>query len=79
MIAASDRLAPEVARFAEAVERFCAAPIRESGPELNFDMRAVGRCRDLIELKFSEMAAAFAATDEYDVEGSVSPIHWIRP
>ncbi len=78
VIAGSNRLAPDVARFAEAVERFCAAPIRASGPELNFDMREVSRCRDLIELKFSEMAAAFAATDEYDVEGSVSPIHWIR-
>lgn len=78
VISASNRLAPEVARFADAIERFCVAPIRASGPELNFDMREVSRCRDLIELKFSEMAAAFAATDEYDVEGSVSPVHWIR-
>ena len=78
MIAADDRLAPEVARFAESVERFCAAPIRASGPELSFDMREVSRCRDLLELKFSEMAAAFATTDEYDLDGSVSPVHWIR-
>jgi hypothetical protein len=78
VISAPDRLAPEVAQFAEAVERFCGAPIRVSGPELNFDMREVSRCRDLIELKFSEMAAAFAATDEYDLDGSVSPVHWIR-
>jgi len=78
VIFAADRLAPEVARFAEAVERFCAVPIRASGPELSFDMREMSRCRDLIELRFSEMAAAFAATDEYDLDGSVSPIHWIR-
>ncbi len=70
VIAASDRLGPGVARFAEAVERFCAAPIRASGPELSFDMREESRCRDLIELNFSEMAAAFAATDEYDLDGS---------
>jgi hypothetical protein len=45
---------------------------------MNFDMREVSRCRDLLELKFSEMAAAFATTDEYDLDGSVSPVHWIR-
>jgi hypothetical protein len=78
MISAADRLAPEVALFAGAVERFCAAPIRATGPELNFDMRELSRCRDLLELKFSEMAATFATTDEYDLDGSVSPIHWIR-
>jgi hypothetical protein len=78
VIFASERLAPEVARFASAVEQFCAAPIRTSGPEVSFDMREVSRCKDLLELKLSEMAAAFATTDEYDLDGSVSPIHWIR-
>jgi len=75
---ATERLAPEVVRLATAVEEFSAAPIRPSGPELGFDMREVSRCRDLLEMKFSEMAAAFATTDEYDLDGSVSPIHWIR-
>ena len=78
MIFAAERLAPEVARFASAVEQFCSAPIRASGPELSFDMRELSRCRDLLDLKFSEMAAAFATTDEYDLDGSVSPVHWIR-
>ncbi len=36
------------------------------------------RGADLVELKFSELAAAFAATSEYDEQGSVSPIQWIR-
>jgi hypothetical protein len=31
-----------------------------------------------LELEFSQTAAAFAATDEYDTQGSTSPIHWIR-
>jgi Domain of unknown function (DUF222)/HNH endonuclease len=62
----------------QAVERFCAAPVRTDGAELAEDMPAVRRCADLLELKFSEMAAAFARTDEYDNQGSVSPIHWIR-
>jgi hypothetical protein len=33
---------------------------------------------DLLELAFAVDAAAFAATDEYDVQGSVSPIDWVR-
>src|SRR6267378_2033164 len=60
------------------IEEFCAAPIRETGPELTADLREVARGRNLLDLKFSQMAAAFAATDEFDREGSYSPIHWIR-
>ncbi len=33
---------------------------------------------DLMELSFAQEAAEFAATDEYEREGSVSPIDWIR-
>src|SRR5450759_65886 len=33
---------------------------------------------DLMELSFAQEAAEFAATDEYEQEGSVSPIDWIR-
>ena len=33
---------------------------------------------DLLELGFATGAASFAATDEYDAQGSVSPIDWIR-
>jgi hypothetical protein len=71
-------VAPEVTLLAQAAERFCLAHHRESGPELTVDMTEVRRCLDLIELKFSQMAATFAGTDEYDSHGSVSPIHWIR-
>jgi len=60
------------------IEEFCAAPIPETGPELTADLREVARGRNLLDLKFSQMAAAFAATDEFDREGSYSPIHWIR-
>ena len=71
-------IAPAVAQFAEAVELFCLTPHRELGPELTLDLAEVRRCVDLVELKFSAMAATFAAGDEYDTQGSVSPIHWIR-
>jgi hypothetical protein len=33
---------------------------------------------DQLELTFSGMAGRFAATDEYEAQGSVSPIDWIR-
>ncbi len=33
---------------------------------------------DLLELGFASAAAVVAATDEYDAQGSVSPIDWIR-
>ena len=70
---APPQVAPEVTLLAQAAERFCLAQHRESGPELTVDMAEVRRCLDLIELKFSQMAASFAGTDEYDSHGSVSP------
>ncbi|HXA42398.1 MAG TPA: DUF222 domain-containing protein [Candidatus Solibacter sp.] len=33
---------------------------------------------DVLEVEFAEIAGAFAATDEYELQGSVSPIEWIR-
>src|SRR4029077_8449578 len=33
---------------------------------------------DLLELEFAAVAAEFDQTDEYDVQGSVSPVSWIR-
>lgn len=45
---------------------------------MSTDLREVSRCLNLMQLKFSEMAAAFAETDEFDAQGSYSPIHWIR-
>lgn len=70
--------AAEMVAFVASIERFCAQPIREGGPELAVDMSELRRGQDMIEVKFSEMAAAFAATNEFDAQGSVSPIHWIR-
>ncbi len=78
MLQPRDQLAPEVALFAQAVERFSLATHRTTGSELALDLPEVGRCLNLIQLKFSEMAADFAQTDEYDLDGSFSPIHWIR-
>jgi len=78
MLQPTEQVAPEVTIFALAVERFCLAEHRTGGRELTRDLPEVSRCLNLIQLKFSEMAAAFAQTDEYDIQGSYSPIHWIR-
>jgi len=71
-------VSPAVVQLVEQMERFCGKPIRVGGPELAADMAELRRGMDRVELKFSEMAAAFAATDEYDRQGAVSPIQWIR-
>src|SRR2546427_10350553 len=60
------------------MEDFCVESSGGTGPEVTSDLRELARGRNLLALKFSEMAAAFAATDGYDAEGSISPIHWIR-
>jgi hypothetical protein len=70
--------APQVVRLLTCIKRFCAEPARAGGPELAADLAELRRGIDLIELKFSELAAAFAGTEEYDEQGSISPIHWIR-
>lgn len=78
MLALRQDLDFEVALFAQAAERFARASHRTSGEELAFDLVEVSRCIDLVQLKFSEMAAGFAATNHYDLEGACSPLHWIR-
>ena len=70
--------APRIVGLVARIERFCAQPARKTGPELAADLIELRRGQDLLDLKFSEMAAAFAATDEYDEQGSVTPIDWIR-
>jgi len=78
MLQPSPFVATDVALLAESVERFCLAIHRASGEELAIDLPELSRCINLLQLKFSEMAASFAATDEYDRQGAYSPIHWIR-
>ncbi len=67
-----------VLRLVRQIEEFCAEPARDTGPEAAADLRELSRGRCMLDLKFSEMAAAFAATDPYDADGSLSPIHWLR-
>lgn len=78
MSQASGAVAPELAEFANLVELFCLSEHRTDGPSLALDLRELSRCINLLQLKHSEMAAAFAQTDHYDRCGNFSPIHWIR-
>jgi hypothetical protein len=70
--------APEVGRLLEAVVEFCECPPPATGPERAARLAHSRHAIDLLELKFSQDSAAFAATDEYDQQGAVSPIQWIR-
>jgi len=69
---------PCVSSLIAEIERVCASPSPVGGDQLAADLREVARGRNLLDLKFSEMAAAFAQTDQYDAEGCISPIHWMR-
>ena len=71
-------VSPPVGSLIAEIERFCAQPSPVAGDELAADLRELARGRNLLDLKFSEVAAAFARTDHYDTVGCLSPIHWLR-
>ena len=71
-------VSPPVGSLIAEIERFCAQPSPVAGDEHAADLRELARGRNLLDLKFSDMAAAFARTDHYDAEGCLSPIHWLR-
>ena len=62
-----------------AIDRFCERPKEgRSGPGITSELVHLRNGCDRLELEFSESAADFAATDEYDEQGSATPIDWIR-
>jgi hypothetical protein len=67
-----------IAGLAAAIDRFCATEPPDAPEAIGWELVHLRHQTDRLELTFSSMAAAFASTDEYDVQGSVSPIHWIR-
>jgi len=67
-----------IRELAAAVDRFCTSPVPESPEAIGWELVHLRHQCDRLELEFSRRAAAFAATDEYDQQGSISPIHWIR-
>src|SRR5262245_56657975 len=70
---------PSLDDLIEVVRRFCERrnPFR-SGPQLARDLPRLRHAVDLLELHFAKDAAAFSLTDEADLQGSRTPIDWIR-
>jgi Domain of unknown function (DUF222)/HNH endonuclease len=70
---------PDVEALRSAIDRFRQRPRRYREPdELGADLTGIRHCQDLLELEFAETAAQFSKTQEYEEQGSVSPIDWIR-
>ncbi len=68
-----------VADLLSAIDRFRQRPKENRHPaELAAELKGIRHAADLLELEFSATTAAFSKTEEYDEQGSVSPIDWIR-
>jgi hypothetical protein len=65
-------------RLLHAIEQFGAERVELSPFELGERLIRLRHGIDLLELGFARDAAAFAATDEYEAQGSTSPIDWVR-
>ena len=66
-------------RLLGAIESFVALPAGEVTPfELGERLIRLRHGIDLLELRFAREAAALAATDEADAQGSTSSIDWVR-
>jgi hypothetical protein len=75
----STPMAPEMASLEAAIDRFCERRLTGRSPsDLTCELIHLRHQCDRLELEFSQTAGAFAGTDEYDRQGSISPIHWIR-
>jgi Domain of unknown function (DUF222)/HNH endonuclease len=61
------------------IQGFVHGPAREmTQADVGEHLIALRHGIDLLELGFATAAAVFAETDEYEVQGSVSPVDWIR-
>src|ERR1700686_3639039 len=60
------------------IQQFVAAPAEDSPSELGERLIELRHGIDLLELRFAREAATFATTDEYEAQGSTSPINWVR-
>jgi hypothetical protein len=70
---------PALEALQSAIDRFRGRPRTPREPqELAAELTVVRHCQDLLDLDFAETAANFSRTQEYEEQGSVSPIDWIR-
>jgi len=75
---AENPMSTAIAALAAAIDIFCARERAGSPEAAGRELTHLRHQCDRLDLEFSRSAAAFAATDEYDAQGFVSPIHWIR-
>ena len=62
-----------------AVEGYRSRPAVElSGAEIGAELVGLRHVVDLLEVEFARLSGRFADTDEWDGDGFLSPIHWIR-
>jgi len=71
-------MSDHLAALAAAIDRFCARPRPTHPADVGAELIHLRHQCDRLEVEFSTSSAAFAATDEYDRQGSVSPVDWIR-
>ena len=71
-------LSSGIAALAAAIDAFCARERPASPEEVGWELIHLRHQCDRLELDFSMSAAAFAGSDEYDRQGSVSSIDWVR-
>jgi hypothetical protein len=70
---------PFVADLLAAIDRFRSRPKGNREPaEVAAELKGTRHAQDLLELDFAETATEFGQTQEYEEQGSVSPIDWIR-
>src|SRR5207245_11807880 len=76
---ATEAASSHLAELLAAIDRFRQRPkTNRQSQELAAELKGIRHATDLLELEFSQTAAAFSKTEEYEEEGSVSPIDWIR-
>jgi hypothetical protein len=71
-------MSPAIASLAAAIDIFCAREGAGSPETAGWELTHLRHQCDRLDLEFSRSAATFAATDEYNAQGFISPIHWIR-
>ena len=69
---------PELADLRASVDRYRSHPHHRTPAELAADLQQLGHVRDLIELEFARLAAAFDKTDEADWHGAPAASEYIR-
>jgi Domain of unknown function (DUF222) len=69
----------EISELHLAIDAFCERDkVGRSGRVLAAELVQLRHACDRLELEFCETAADFAASDEYEFQGSITPIDWIR-